>query len=69
MYLSDIFTISANLAGIPAVSVPCGAGEDGLPVGLQLVAPAFEEERLFAAARAYELASGGPMMRPAIWSA
>jgi len=69
MYLSDIFTISANLAGIPAVSVPCGEGEDGLPVGLQLVAPAFEEERLFAAARAYELASGGPENRPPIWSA
>jgi aspartyl-tRNA(Asn)/glutamyl-tRNA(Gln) amidotransferase subunit A len=69
MYLSDIFTISANLATIPAVSVPCGAGEDGLPVGLQLIAPAFEEERLFSVARAYEIASGELAMRPPVWSA
>jgi aspartyl-tRNA(Asn)/glutamyl-tRNA(Gln) amidotransferase subunit A len=69
MYLSDIFTISANLAGIPALSLPCGAGERGLPVGLQLVAAAFEEERLFSAARAYELASGEPKSRPPVWSA
>jgi aspartyl-tRNA(Asn)/glutamyl-tRNA(Gln) amidotransferase subunit A len=69
MYLSDIFTISANLAGIPALSMPCGKGEDGLPVGLHLVAPAFEEERLFSVARAYELASGEPNARPPIWNA
>jgi len=69
MYLSDIFTISANLAGIPAMSVPCGAGEGGLPVGLQLIAPAFEEERLFSTARAYELASGERRMRPPLWGA
>ena len=36
MYLNDIFTIPANLAGVPAISVPCGSGRDGLPVGLQL---------------------------------
>jgi aspartyl-tRNA(Asn)/glutamyl-tRNA(Gln) amidotransferase subunit A len=69
MYLSDIFTISANLATIPAVSIPCGGGEDGLPVGLQLITPAFEEERLFSAARAYELASGKAKARPPVWSA
>jgi aspartyl-tRNA(Asn)/glutamyl-tRNA(Gln) amidotransferase subunit A len=57
MYLSDVYTISANLAAIPAISVPCGEGEDGLPVGLQIIAPAFEEERLFSIARAYEAAS------------
>jgi aspartyl-tRNA(Asn)/glutamyl-tRNA(Gln) amidotransferase subunit A len=68
MYLSDVFTISANLAAIPAISVPCGAGEEGLPAGLQLIAPAFEEERLFAVARAYELASGASDARPPMWS-
>ena len=69
MYLSDVYTISANLAALPAVSVPCGAGEDGLPVGLQIIAPAFEEERLFRAARAYEAAAGGPATRPPVWTA
>ncbi len=68
MYLSDIFTISANLATIPAVSVPCGVGEGGMPVGLQFIAPAFEEERLFSAARAYEIASGERAIRPPVWS-
>ncbi len=54
MYLSDIFTISVNLAGICALSQPCGFTGEGLPIGLQLIAPAFEERRLLAAAYAYE---------------
>jgi aspartyl-tRNA(Asn)/glutamyl-tRNA(Gln) amidotransferase subunit A len=54
MYLSDIFTIPANLAGIPTVSVPCGPGKDGLPVGLQIMAKPFDEENLIRAAHAYE---------------
>ena len=61
MYLADIFTIAANLAGICAISIPCGdVGEDGkqLPVGLQIMAPAFEEARLLRIARAYEAAAG-----------
>jgi aspartyl-tRNA(Asn)/glutamyl-tRNA(Gln) amidotransferase subunit A len=53
MYLADVFTVSANLAGIPALSVPCGVS-DGLPVGLQLTGPAWGEARLFRAAAAYE---------------
>ncbi|MEW5766481.1 MAG: Asp-tRNA(Asn)/Glu-tRNA(Gln) amidotransferase subunit GatA [bacterium] len=53
MYLSDIFTISANLAGIPAISIPCGFVED-LPVGLQMLAPPLGEEKLLQAAYAYE---------------
>ena len=57
MYLNDIFTIPANIAGLPAISVPCGAGRDGLPVGLQLIANAWEEPTLFRAARAYEQAT------------
>jgi len=54
MYLSDIFTIPANLAGVPAVSIPCGMGENDLPVGLQLMAAPFKEEVLIRAAHAFE---------------
>jgi aspartyl-tRNA(Asn)/glutamyl-tRNA(Gln) amidotransferase subunit A len=54
MYLSDIFTIPANLAGLPAISIPCGMGENDLPVGLQLMAAPFGEEILIRAARAFE---------------
>ncbi|MFP4030189.1 MAG: Asp-tRNA(Asn)/Glu-tRNA(Gln) amidotransferase subunit GatA [Desulfococcaceae bacterium] len=54
MYLSDIFTLSANLAGVPGISVPCGFSGDGLPIGLQLMGPHFGEERLIAAGKALE---------------
>jgi len=53
MYLNDIYTIGANLAGLPGVSVPCGF-VDGLPVGLHLVGPHFAEERLLNCAHRYE---------------
>ena len=59
MYLSDIYTISANLAGLPAISVPAGTDPGGLPVGVQLTAPAFEEAKLFRAARMLELGMEG----------
>jgi aspartyl-tRNA(Asn)/glutamyl-tRNA(Gln) amidotransferase subunit A len=54
MYLSDIYTISANLSGLPAISVPCGFTKDRLPVGLQIMAKAFNEEILFQVGSAYE---------------
>ncbi len=54
MYLSDVCTIPSNLAGHPAVSVPYGAGDDGLPVGVQLLAPALGEATMFRAAAALE---------------
>jgi aspartyl-tRNA(Asn)/glutamyl-tRNA(Gln) amidotransferase subunit A len=54
MYLNDIFTIPANLAGVPAISVPCGLDGAGLPVGLQLTAPILGEQVLFRAAHALE---------------
>jgi aspartyl-tRNA(Asn)/glutamyl-tRNA(Gln) amidotransferase subunit A len=54
MYLADIFTVSANLAGLPAVSVPCGFTPDRLPVGLQLTARRFDEAGVFRVAHAYE---------------
>ncbi len=54
MYLSDIFTISVNLAGVPAIVQPCGFMRSGLPIGMQLIAPPFAEEKIFQAASAYE---------------
>jgi aspartyl-tRNA(Asn)/glutamyl-tRNA(Gln) amidotransferase subunit A len=54
MYLADVCTLPASLAGVPAVSVPCGRGAHGLPVGLQLIAPHFEESRLLVAAQGVE---------------
>jgi len=54
MYLSDIYTIAANLAGVPAISIPCGFDENRLPIGLQIISPAFTEDRLLAIARMFE---------------
>ncbi len=54
MYLSDIYTIAANLSGVPAISIPCGFDEGGLSVGLQILAPVFEEAKLLRAAQMFE---------------
>lgn len=54
MYLGDIYTISANLAGLPGISVPCGRDTQGLPIGLQLLGDCFQEKKLLQAAYAYE---------------
>ena len=54
MYLSDIFTVTANLAGLPALSLPCGLSSQGLPIGFQFLAPHFQEGRLLGAAQALE---------------
>ncbi|MFA5410628.1 MAG: Asp-tRNA(Asn)/Glu-tRNA(Gln) amidotransferase subunit GatA [Candidatus Omnitrophota bacterium] len=64
MYLSDIFTISVNLAGIPAISIPCGFTKKGLPVGLQILARPFAEEMLFRVAHTYEQNTGWHKMNP-----
>jgi aspartyl-tRNA(Asn)/glutamyl-tRNA(Gln) amidotransferase subunit A len=64
MYLSDVFTVTANLAGLPALSLPCGLSGDGLPIGLQLMAPPFQEERLLATAHALEDELGFEARRP-----
>jgi aspartyl-tRNA(Asn)/glutamyl-tRNA(Gln) amidotransferase subunit A len=66
MYLSDIYTISVNLAGNPAISVPCGFSQAGLPIGLQLIGRPFEEETLLRGAHAYEQATNWRARRPAI---
>ncbi len=57
MYLSDIFTVSANIAGVPAISIPCGDSKDGLPIGFQLIGKHFDEKNILNAAFAYESAS------------
>ena len=54
MYLNDVFTVPANLAGIPGISVPAGLSKDGLPLGLQLLAGAFCEDKLYATAATLE---------------
>ena len=58
MYLNDIFTIPANIAGLPAISVPGGFGADGMPVGLQFIGPRLDETSLLGAANAYERLAG-----------
>jgi aspartyl-tRNA(Asn)/glutamyl-tRNA(Gln) amidotransferase subunit A len=57
MYLNDIFTIPAPLAGLPALSIPCGLDAKGLPVGLQIMGPHFAEARMLGAAHRYQQAS------------
>jgi aspartyl-tRNA(Asn)/glutamyl-tRNA(Gln) amidotransferase subunit A len=59
MYLNDIFTVTVNMAGLPGIAVPAGISRDGLPLGLQLIGKAFDEETLFTAAAAIELVAGG----------
>ncbi|MEM9185270.1 MAG: Asp-tRNA(Asn)/Glu-tRNA(Gln) amidotransferase subunit GatA [Planctomycetota bacterium] len=65
MYLLDLYTVSANLAGLPAMSLPCGKTKSGLPIGLHLIAPPLEEERLLRGARMYEAAAGQFVEKPA----
>jgi aspartyl-tRNA(Asn)/glutamyl-tRNA(Gln) amidotransferase subunit A len=62
MYLADIFTLSQALAGIPAISIPCGFDAEGLPIGLQIAAPALQEARLLHVAYAYERATMWPQL-------
>ena len=57
MYMSDLYTIPASLAGLPCMSVPCGFGAKGRPVGLQLTTNYFEEARLLGVAHQYQLAT------------
>ena len=57
MYLSDVYTVPINLAGVPAISLPCGTDPDGMPIGLQIIGPHFGEERILRAAYAFEEAT------------
>lgn len=67
MYLADIFTVPANMAGIPGVAVPCGFS-DGLPVSLQILGPAFAEPTILRIADAYERSAGWSTVRPTLGS-
>jgi aspartyl-tRNA(Asn)/glutamyl-tRNA(Gln) amidotransferase subunit A len=68
MYLTDVFTVTANIAAIPGISLPCGftSGEKPLPIGLQLLGPAFGEEKLLRVARMYESATEWHKRRPVL---
>src|SRR2546427_636166 len=66
MYLSDIYTISVNLAGLPAISLPCGLSTGKLPIGLQIIGRPFEEEKVLRAAYAYEQATEWHLKRPGL---
>jgi aspartyl-tRNA(Asn)/glutamyl-tRNA(Gln) amidotransferase subunit A len=68
MYLSDIYTLPASLAGLPSMSVPCAPTKSGLPIGLQLTTPAMTEERLFAIGAAWEALSPARGRAPALAS-
>jgi aspartyl-tRNA(Asn)/glutamyl-tRNA(Gln) amidotransferase subunit A len=64
MYLADVFTVSANLSGLPALSLPCGFSRDRLPIGLQLTGRAFDEPMLLRVAEAYERQTDWVSRRP-----
>jgi aspartyl-tRNA(Asn)/glutamyl-tRNA(Gln) amidotransferase subunit A len=66
MYLSDIFTLSANLAGIPGMSVPCGFSRQGLPIGLQIMGKHFDEGTIFKVAYNFEQATGFHKKKPPV---
>ena len=66
MYLSDIYTIPANLAGIPGISIPCGFSKDGLPIGLQILTRHFEEKQMLHVAYAFERETDYHLKRAAV---
>jgi aspartyl-tRNA(Asn)/glutamyl-tRNA(Gln) amidotransferase subunit A len=66
MYLSDIFTIPVNLAGIPAIALPCGFSHEGLPIGLQIMGKHFDEGTLLKAAYAFEQSTNFHFREPAL---
>jgi aspartyl-tRNA(Asn)/glutamyl-tRNA(Gln) amidotransferase subunit A len=65
MYLADVFTVSANLTGLPAISVPCGFADPPLPIGLQLTGRPFDESTMLRVADAYERATPWSARQPA----
>lgn len=69
MYTSDMLTVPANLAGLPALSIPCGFSESGLPIGLQIIGKHFDEQTIYQAAYAFEQATDFHKQRPNIGGA
>ena len=68
MYLNDVFTVTVNMAGLPGIAVPAGLSSEGLPLGLQLIGRAFDEETLFAVASAIEQAAPKIELPPKWWA-
>ena len=66
MYMSDVLTLSCNLAGLPGMSVPCGFTSSGLPIGMQILAKHFNEEAIFKIAYAFEKATDWTSQKPEI---
>ena len=66
MYLSDVCTISVNIAGLPAITIPCGFDKNGMPIGLQLIGRAFNEETLLKAAYVFEQNTEYHKVKPVI---
>jgi len=68
MYLDDIYTVPINLAGLPGMSIPCGFGHKGRPVGLQIVGNYFDEARMLSAGHAFQLATDWHARAPAAFA-
>jgi aspartyl-tRNA(Asn)/glutamyl-tRNA(Gln) amidotransferase subunit A len=66
MYLSDIFTIPTNLAGLPGISIPCGFNDTGLPIGLQIIGNLFEEEKVLHCAYCFEQNTDWHLQKPSL---
>ena len=66
MYLSDLLTVPVNLAGLPAITVPCGFDKKGLPIGLQLIGDVLQEEKILNAAHIFEQDANLVINRPKI---
>jgi aspartyl-tRNA(Asn)/glutamyl-tRNA(Gln) amidotransferase subunit A len=64
MYLSDIYTIAVNLAGLPGMSIPCGFGDNNMPVGLQIIGNYFDEARMLNVAHQYQQATDWHTKQP-----
>jgi len=64
MYLSDLLTVPANLAGLPAISIPCGFDTKGLPIGMQIIGNVLEEDRILNTANIFEIAAQVIKNRP-----
>ena len=67
MYMADIYTVAINLAGLPAISVPCGINSEGLPIGMQFIGNSFEEKKLIRVADAYQQMTDYHKLRPEIF--
>ena len=66
MYLTDVFTIPVNMAGLPGISIPGGFSSEGLPIGVQLIAPHFEEARLVQLSSAFQKETDHHLKRPSL---